>query len=196
VLINVFVSGNSAKTGGGINNQGDENGQNGSSPKLINVTISGNSASGNNNCRGGGIFNTESSSPHIKNSIIWGNTASSDPGICNDGTDSIPVISFSIVQGSRGNGGAWVSATGTDGGNNLDDDPRFVASGDYRLNTGSQAINAGSDGLYPADAGAVEALAGVTLSAEAKAAINAALGKDLDGNPRRQGTIDMGAYEH
>jgi hypothetical protein len=36
----------------------------------------------------------------------------------------------------------------------------------------------------------------VTLSTTAKAVINAALGKDLAGNTRKQGTaIDMGAYE-
>ncbi|MDR0623981.1 MAG: bacterial Ig-like domain-containing protein [Treponema sp.] len=193
VLTNVTISGNSASGGGGMYN-------NTSLPVLTNVTISGNSVSGG----GGGMNNQNSSSPQIRNSLIWGNTAA---GIYNGG-NSTPAISYSIVQGSGGSGGTWADATGTDGENNLDTDPLFADwidpstggwtatdGGDYHLTTGSPAIDAGSDSLYPANADDL-VFAASSLSAEAKAAINAALAKDCGGDTRIQGTaIDIGAYE-
>ncbi|MDR1179977.1 MAG: hypothetical protein LBK44_05690, partial [Spirochaetales bacterium] len=101
----------------------------------------------------------------------------------------------SIVQDSGGSG-SWVPATGTDGGSNKDTDPLFVGGGDYHLqSTSLAAIDEGDDTLYPLDADAVEALLGQPLSPEAKAAINAALPKDPGGDPRRNGPIDIGAYE-
>jgi hypothetical protein len=144
--------------------------------------------------------------------------ASSEPGIYNDGTGNAPSITFSIIEGS-GSGSFWTT-DGTpgqninDGGNGADPgtgvanspfvdwkDPATYtpmpnSDGNYRLN-GSNGLNVGSDTLYPLDADAVETLAGITLSAEAKAAINAALPYDRDGvgHPRKNGTIDMGAYE-
>jgi hypothetical protein len=137
-----------------------------------------------------------SSSPEIRNSIIWGNTAGSNPGISN--SSSTPVVSYSIVEGSGGSGG-----------NLLDTDPAFegwidpaaggwtaTSGGDYRLTNDSSAIDAGDKTLYPAGADAVQTLAGITLSTEAKAAIDAVLAEDLGGGTRMQGAaIDMGAYE-
>jgi hypothetical protein len=192
VLTYVTNSGKTASSGGGMYNYSD------SSPVLINVTISGNTASGT----GGGMYNS-SSSPKIRNSIIWGNTALNKPGINNDDS-STPVITYSIVQDSPGNGIGNVGDPGT----GADYSP-FVAggwqdpasvtmpnsNGNYRLKTGSPAINAGSDGLYPSTA-TDAVFSGITLSNEAKAAINAALAKDLGGNGRKNGTIDMGAYEY
>jgi hypothetical protein len=160
------------------------------------------------------MYNSESS-PKIKNSIIWGNMASSEPGIYNEDSGNAPIIAYSIVQGS-GSGSFWTTdatpGQNTDGGHNLDVNPGFAdwkdpaatgwiptADGDYRLTTASQAINGGSNSLYPASADAVEALlSGVTLSTEAKAAINGALAKDAGGADRfkpADGSIDMGAYE-
>ena len=119
----------------------------------------------------------------------------------------MPVISYSIVEDSGGSGDSWDTVTGTDGENNLDTNPQFEdwvdpaapgwthnSDGDYSLKTGSPAIDAGSNALYPADADD-PVFAGITLSNEAKTAINAALEKDRGGNPRKNGTIDMGAYE-
>jgi hypothetical protein len=54
-----------------------------------------------------------------------------------------------------------------------------TTDGDYKLN-GSAGVDAGDNSLYPANAAAIQALllSGVTLSAEAMAAINAAPAKD------------------
>jgi hypothetical protein len=134
----------------------------------------------------------------IKNSIIWGNTAGDSPsGIYND--NSTPEISYSIVEGS--------SDTSPTGSPFTDwKDPSSItmpnSTGTYTLNDtagdGALAINAGNNGDYPANAAAVETLlpSGATLSNTAKDAINAALEKDLAGNTRKNGVIDMGAYEH
>jgi hypothetical protein len=194
VLVNVLISGNKAYSGGsGIKNQYSD-------PILTNVTISGNLA-GTASYMHGSIYN-DHSSPQISNSIIWGNTAHSSPGIYNDNPESVPVIKYSIVQESGGSG-SWAGATGSDEGNNLDMDPQFVsplsasssptAGGNYRLNNGP-AFNAGDNSLYPS-ADTIGTQIGAAFSAEIKVAINAALAKDLGGANRKNGAIDMGAYE-
>lgn len=153
---------------------------NSSSPNLANCVFSGNSASS-----GGGMYNV-ASFPRIANCLVWNNRANgvtdtAPASIFND--DSTPVISYSLVANS-GDSGSWVTAMGTDGGNNIDADPLFVeavtlltvpnTTGDLHLQPGSPAINAGSNALIPAD---------VTV--------------DLDGNPRiYDDAVDMGAYEH
>jgi hypothetical protein len=81
---------------------------------------------------------------------------------------SIPRVSYSIVQGGY-SGNEYQSV----GPYILDLDPLFVeaASGNLRLQACSPAINAGDNS------------ANSTTT-------------DLDGNPRKVGTIDMGAYEY
>jgi hypothetical protein len=163
VLTNVTITGNNASTGGGMNNNEY------SLPVLTNVTIAGNSATD-----GGGMYNY-SSSPKIRNSVVWGNSGG---GIYT--AIGTPEVSYSIVQEG------W---TGT-GSDNKNADPEFVspqnasaaptAAGDYRLRANSPAINAGDDGYY--NPGETPDLS--------------AIGTDLDGNPRKIGSaIDMGAYE-
>jgi hypothetical protein len=187
VLTNVLISGNEATStsnGGGMVNWT-------ASPVLTNVTIAGNKATGSNG--GGGIYNDNNlSNPNIRNSIIWGNVAGTAPsGIEGLGT---PVISYSIVEGSF-TSGSWNGSAGTEGvaGSNKDTDPFFVSwedpavplwvattNGDYRLNSGSPAIDAGSDSYY-ASGGTPD--------------LNL-IDTDLDNTARiKGGTIDMGAYE-
>lgn len=175
VLTNVSFSGNYVGSyGGGMYNLN-------SSPFLTNVTFSGNYAS---SYKGGGMYNNNNSTPTIQNSILWNNRDSSGTGtitatIAND--SSTTVISNTLVQGSGGSGEGWNSNTGTDGGNNQDADPLFVApvdpstapttSGDLHLQTLSPAINTGDN----------SAVSTIT---------------DLDGNLRVvNGIVDMGAYE-
>jgi hypothetical protein len=203
VLINVLISGNTVNISNALYGGGGMENYNYSVPKLINVTITGNYAAGS----GGGMFNGVASTPVVQNSIIWRNTAPTDPGIKNN--SSTPEFAHSIVQGSGG--GSWNSSAGNEisgySGTNKDENPRFISpdpagtnqpkpGGNYRLDSGSPAIDAGNDILYP-DNTAHAIFSGITLSTEAQTAINAALalGTDLDGNPRRNGTIDMGAYE-
>jgi hypothetical protein len=193
ILTNVIISGNKASGigGGGIFIDN-------SSPVLTNVTISGNTAV---NDSGGGIYNNSPSIPtQIRNSVIWGNTAGSNPGIHND-NGSTTAITYSIVQDSTdtGNGNKTVGSGAADspfsGWKDPASTPMPNSDGDYRLKAGSPAINAGDNDLYPANTGDA-IFAGITLTDAAKAAINAALSKDLEGNPRMRGTaIDMGAYE-
>ena len=171
VLTNVLVNGNFATEGGGIYN-------NTSSPELINATLSGNAANS-----GGGMVNNSSSSPKLYNSIVYGNSTSM---VTLSGT---PEVYNSIIQGSGGSS-SWVSATGLNGGSNLDVDPKFVAApnystapfegGDYKLQATSPAINVGKNSYYTG------LLATHT---------------DLAGNLRVHnfasgGIIDMGAYEY
>jgi hypothetical protein len=158
-LTNILFTGNSAGSGGGalLNRESDL--------KMINVTIAGNHA-GN---EGGGIYN-KLAAPTLTNVILWGNSI--DTGysqIYNEG-DPMPVIDHSNVQGSGGSDD-WIQNYGTDGGNNIDVDPAFVAPySDLHLQEKSPAIDAGDDTVCPP--------------------------VDLDGNRRPfSSTCDMGAYE-
>ena len=171
-LINVVLRSNSGFTcGGGLFNDS-------SNPTLVNVTFNGNIVY---NDSGGGIYN-DNSNPTLTNVILWGNTAPSGAGIYNAGS-SVPVISYSDIQGCGGSGSGWVSTCGSDGSGNIEADPRF--GNNLRLQPTSPAIDAGNNAAVPA---------GVTT--------------DLDGVPRfldvpaipdsGSGTapiVDMGAYE-
>ncbi|MDR2019158.1 MAG: hypothetical protein LBQ14_00140, partial [Treponema sp.] len=159
-------------------------------------------------------------------SVIYGNTAQGGgaAGIYNVAYDpSTPVISYSLVQGSGGSG-SWDPEAGTDGGNNLDEDPKFVnpdpassgspkTGGSYLLtveNVGtiyeivSPAVNAGDNNSYPNTWAKWEALTGAGgISTEEKynTYIAPHIGNDLDDhiriqNPAEGGIIDMGAYEN
>ena len=99
-LTNVTFSSNSAGAeGGGMDNYS-------SSPMLTNVTFSGNSA-----FRGGGMDNKgvnstvgiAPSNPQIRNTIFWGNTASSS-GAQIYNSNSTPSVSDSVVQGGYAGG--------------------------------------------------------------------------------------------
>jgi hypothetical protein len=119
----------------------------------------------------------------IRNSIIWGNSGGTG-GIFN-GYSSAVTITHSIVQG----GGFPTDGT-ADGSGNKTIDPIFVTAvpgasapttaGDYRLNSTSPAIDAGSNNYY--GTGLTPNLSAITT--------------DLDGTNRiKGGVIDMGAYE-
>jgi hypothetical protein len=198
VLTNVILSGNFASSNGGGMSSG-----NSSSPMLTNVTIAGNYA-GN---YAGGMY-IQSGSPKIRNSVIWGNTASTAPGIVD--STGMGTIAYSIVQGS--------SYTATpDGNGNMKIDPLFVAEdlaapgdpttgGDYRLKNGtgdaegnviSPAINVGNSTLYPITWALWQNLIGASVITNDvyNEYVLPALAKDLGGNTRLIGAIDMGAYE-
>ena len=93
----------------------------------------------------------------IYNSIIWGNTSQSGTPVVTAAN-----VAYSIVQG------------GYDGPGNLDTDPLFhvAENEDFRLNSGSPALETASNALVPLW-----------------------LTKDIAGSARIQGTADMGPYE-
>jgi hypothetical protein len=180
-LVSVLIYNNTAVAGGGMYNLGPSS----SNPLLVNVTITQNNAvdtTSHDQSGGGGIWN-DGSSPSIYNSIIWGNTTNSSvPNRANitNQNSGLPPIDNSILQGSGGSGGtSWLAGIGADSGGNIDDDPLFAnaASDDFRLLSGSPAINAGSSSAF------------TSLNI-------AGSDKDLAGNTRIVGTIDMGAYEY
>ena len=103
---------------------------------------------------------------NVFNNIIWGNTAAgSGADVYLSGTGQRKEFRFNNAHGMHG---VWDLAD-----NNLDVAPLFYdpVNGDYHLRAGSLCINAGTNGA--------PALPSV----------------DLDGNPRIQGIVDLGAYE-
>lgn len=172
---NCYFFGNSASTGGVMGSS------NGSKPTLTNCLLWNNSAN-----YGGAIFNNGSSWVTMINCSLYGNTASSDGGaMMSDGNaltgayskpvlincilwgsspqeiyniDATPQISYSIVQGG------YPGAIGQN--------PLFLDAsiGDFRLGSGSAAIDSGTATGAP--------------------------DKDIAGTDRPQGAgFDMGAYE-
>lgn len=156
-----FFDNNAASEGGGIfSSDGD--------PTLINLTVSGNVAT----VRGGGLM-AQRSNPTLVNCILWGNSAAeiNRAEIYRD-LESTLTIRYSDIRGSGGSA-SWDTALGTDGGGNVDADPRFVdaAGGDLRLRYDAPVIDAGHSP-------------------------SATTETDLAGHPRIMGdAVDMGAYE-
>lgn len=178
-LINVQVSGNRAGWGGGIYNHLN------SHPVLTNVVFSGNFASVG---VGGGLRNFDNSKPEVRNTIFWNNRDTNGvgtPSASMANNNSLPLISYSLVQGCNP-GGIWNSDCGTYAIINFsDDDPLFVfapnsdaaptTDGNLRLRQGSPVIDAGNDAY----------LDGVEVA------------RDLAANPRKNGAaIDLGPYEY
>ncbi len=113
-----------------------------------NVTFSGNSASG----LGGAFYyhNTRAGwLPEIKNAIFWGDTAPTGPEIYIYTTVVVyaPTFSTSIIQGSGGSGAGWDATLGTDGGGNLDADPRLGSLQDHGGLTLTMALLSGSSAM-------------------------------------------------
>jgi len=198
-LLNVTISGNSASSGGGIDiNQSNPNltnviitnntlsespGYGGgincndkASPSLINVTISGNSAS-----YGGGISIQNNSNPSLVNTISWGNVP--DEIVFREVgefiSDSIK-ISYSDIKGGLA-GIVKINKSIIDWGEgNIDSNPQFVKvittgdeESDYHLKDSSPAIGVGTTTGAPTT--------------------------DIEGNPRPNpagSNPDMGAFEN
>jgi len=190
MVVNAVFTGNSAYRGGGIAVEGQVFAP-GLQPRLVNLTLAGNSASG----EGGGIFtNTTTYSPpggapiNIDNCILWNNTGTNPQISAFGGTDQ-PVVNYSLVQGG------WVGP----GGNILTSDPSF-ADADLRLNLDSPVIDAGDSTALPDD----------VVDLDEDHWTDDLIPKDLDFNWRRENlpyvpdtgvpdgdlrTVDMGAYE-
>ena len=152
-LDNCLVVGNNASDdGGGLYMEAP------ATPVIRCLTIAGNSAVDG----GGGIWN--SGSPSILNSIVYENTAADGAGfvVTNGGAMS---VGYCCLQEAHPPFTI-----------NITSDPQFVGSGDYQLQPGSPAIDAGG-GSFP-----LTDLLGVLRP------------QDGDGNPAV--VVDMGCYEY
>ena len=104
-LMSSVIAGNEASYGGGISDNWDSDSQ------LTNCVLCYNQASGS----GGGVWGEHSSSPTFDNCIVWGNTAGSQPQICN--YSGVVTVTYSCVEGG------WT------GVGNIAVDPLFVDAG-------------------------------------------------------------------
>ena len=158
-LANCAFSGNQAPYGGGLYNLS-------SSPTVANCTFCGNRA-----YYGGGMFNGSSSGPTLTSSILWENTASSNPQVFTD-ESSVADVTYSCIQDWPGGGEGnidvdplFVDADGPDGIFGTEDD-------DLHLTAGSPCIDTGDPSYDPEGA------------------------TDPDGHARVLcGRVDMGVYE-
>ena len=169
-LSNIVFSSNTANNrgGGGIANYS------GSNPVMINVTISGNQASGVTGS-GGGMLNN-GSAPALTNCIIWGNSALNEGNEVSN-TNSSVVLNYSLYKNGPND---LVGIGSITADHSKSEDPLFAdaATGDYTLQATSPGINTGDNTVLFVDD---------TL--------------DLAGNPRiydkiNSAVVDMGAYEY
>jgi VCBS repeat-containing protein len=137
----------------------------------------------NNNIYGVSLFACNSTVT-LRNSIMYNNLVGGSPAtpygeVCGS-------LQMTFVRNNlQGSGGSanWTS-TGIDGGGNIDANPEFVGSNDFRLQATSPSVNAGTTGpLDPFD-----------LDRDGSTAD--ALPFDIEGNNRVRGSAqDMGVYE-
>ena len=169
IMTNVLINNNHSNDGGGMGNVT-------STVTMTNVTIANNTA----DFSAGGYICFSNSVSTIRNSIIYGNTATVQQQ--NIGYPENASFANSLIEGCGGSSN-WTPSFGTNLGNNLDTNPRFVFAegGDFELTRCSPAINAGDNALYAV--GAVPNLSSIT--------------DDVASAPRfyNSGMVDMGAYE-
>ncbi|MBS1760119.1 MAG: right-handed parallel beta-helix repeat-containing protein [Bacteroidetes bacterium] len=165
-IINCVFVGNITTNGfgGGINSSG-------STPTLINCTFNANKAIKANVGRGGAIASQTPSNTTIKNSIIWGNTASAS----NNNLYGIVTVTYSTVEGGiTGTGNSAIDPVFNKPTDPLGPDGIAATADDgLKLTNCSPALDMGNNSLIPA---------GITT--------------DITGAARIQNTIvEVGAYE-
>lgn len=128
VISDSLIAGNQARNGGGISSVGSFNGifYLTASSTITSCTITNNSATTGGAVQG----NSEIGGLNIVNSILWGNSATTNPELGPDVN-----ITYSVIEG------------GYPGSGNIESDPLFVnsSSGDYHLNPGSPCIDSGAN---------------------------------------------------
>jgi len=163
-ITNNLIASNTAAFGGGV-------GSFQSSPTFRSNTLADNTAN-----QGGGLLCAGQSTTTMTNCLLWGDQATQGPEIAVVSSmyaSSVWGVDYCDIAGGQAAAHIEPRCTLTWGTGNIDQDPMFVAAGDYHLLPGSPCIDAGDPSYVP---GADE--------------------KDLDGNNRViNGRIDMGAYE-
>jgi hypothetical protein len=150
------------------------------SPALVNLTITMNEAGRN----GGGIFTVLTvQTPELANSIVWGNGASTGDDIHHH-NDKLLGISYSNIKNSGGSD-SWNSDFGTDGGNNIDENPQFVGitvnpEHPYSIYGFSPCVDAGDD----------------SANSQTYDIRGFGFERKLNSADGSTGTIDIGAYEY
>lgn len=149
----VFVGNSAVQTGGAVDVF------TGGAPLFAGCAMTGNSAD-----RGGGVSNDGGEGVFV-NTILWDNTAETSAEMRQVGS-SVMSFTHSLV-GDSGGSAAWDDALGTDGGGNLDANPRFVDAlgpdalagtldDDLQLGPDSPCVDAGTNDGIPQDAGDVD----------------------------------------
>ncbi len=157
-------------------------------PVIAQCTMTGNTASF------GGAFFSDSGQVALRNSILWGNTATgtSTAVAASIAGSVLPTVSRCNVSGSGGSG-AWSYLAGVNLGGNLDVNPSFLGTASpsaptysFRTLAGSPVIDAGTAANLPAD----------NTDLDGDANLTEAIPVDLAGDPRSVGTApDMGVFE-
>lgn len=205
-ITNALFNGNRADShGAGMSVMvGDGDNSTSCSVGVVNATVSGNRAEQS----GGGLYVDVAPSGscdfEIANSILWGNEAGTS-GAQIAQTNANSLVTHSLIEGSSvdqdGDGDAWNDFLGTDGGGNIDADPRFAdadgpdgvigtADDDLRLRglggSGySPAIDAGDNNAVPS--GLTDDLAGLDRFLDVPGVPDTGSGSAP--------IVDMGAYE-
>ncbi|MCX6992604.1 MAG: right-handed parallel beta-helix repeat-containing protein [Kiritimatiellaeota bacterium] len=169
LIANNIANGTGNAWGGGISASG-------ANPSIQNCTVV------SNYCKqdGGGIdFSNYDGFPKVENTIIWGNSASANSGVKSNyyidrSNATYAVVTFTNCCTSPNIVSTNGVATEV---NTITNDPRFVqaVTGNYRLQSGSPCINAGTNEPWMIGA------------------------QDLDGYRRIDqfsGQVDIGAYEY
>lgn len=173
-IINSRFYANKGFAAGGIYNNGGNGGE--CSPEITNCTFYLNEATGNGGT-GGAIYNNGSdggdSSPLISNCILYGNIGPFDSQVFRN-VEGSPSIQYSLVDVANctalDNGAGSNVSCGIGMIYNMNPMFENVNMGDLHLQNISPAIDQGNDNDNPET-------------------------EDLDCNPRKTNTIDLGAYE-
>jgi predicted outer membrane repeat protein len=147
--VNCLFLGNVAATYGGAWYQNGAF----SSPNIAQCTMTGNSASQ------GGAFYSASGQVALRNSILWGNTATSTSTALASSIAglALPTVSRCDIAGSGGSS-TWNSQAGTNLGGNIDANPQFLGAAPpanpklaFRPLAGSPVVDAGLAANLPVD---------------------------------------------
>lgn len=162
----LIVNNTTAATGAGVRMEANTAGT--FKSLLYNSTISNNTST---SAQAGAGISMRNAGCEIQNCIVWGNRNSY--GASDVNTSGVGICAYSLFS----------EALTTDDNHNLNSNPLFVdaENGDFRLSSGSPAINAGSRN-------GISGVSGVDSDF---------FTHDLDGKARIVGTtVDMGAYEY